>query len=102
MVRATESHRRTQKNTEDRRDKIVWLWPLYAVKWTNAEAALLLETHLNDVPQRQKFSGAAHRRRRGAGHQSESAGPRLSGKAHRRRPLPGLRQYAKPCIQGAA
>jgi hypothetical protein len=32
---------------------------LYAVKYINAEATLLLETHLNDVPQRQKSSGAA-------------------------------------------
>ena len=62
-------------------------------------AHFLLETHMNDLPQRQKFSGAARDRRRGAGHQQESARPRISRKARRREGLPGLRQQTEPVLQ---
>ena len=44
----------------------------FRLRETYAEGDLLLETHLNDLPQRQKFSGAAQDRRRRTGHQQDS------------------------------
>ena len=57
---------------------------------------------MNDLPQRQKFSGAAADRRRRARHQPESAGPGVPREAHRRRPLPRVREHAQPGLQAAA
>jgi hypothetical protein len=72
------------------------------VEYGHAEADLLLETDLNHMPQRQKFSGAAEGRRRGAGYQSGPADAGISREAHRGRSISRFREHQKPGVQAAA
>jgi hypothetical protein len=66
-----------------------------------AEADLLLEADLNHVQERQRSSGRARDRSRGAGHQPDAAVARVSRRARRRGELPRVRQPAQPRVQGA-
>src|SRR5258705_6440244 len=52
------------------------------VEYGDAKGDVFLEAHLNNLPQRQKFSGAAPSGDRGARHQSGAADARLSRETH--------------------
>ncbi len=69
---------------------------------SHGQADLLYEADLNDLQERQKFSGHGRRRRRPDRHQQGTAVARVPREAHRRRALPRLRQHAQPGVQGAA
>ena len=74
----------------------------FLLSYAHGETDFLYETHLNDVQERQKFSGHGRRRRRTARHQQRTAFEGVSREAYRRGALPRLRQHAQPGLQGAA
>ena len=67
-----------------------------------AEADVLHETDVNDLQERQKFSGYGRRRRQRDRHQQGAAVARVPREAHRRGALPRFREHAQPGLQGTA
>ncbi len=66
----------------------------------DAEACVLLQAHLNDLPQRQELPGSARRRLRVQRHQQGASAEGAAREARRRQPLPRLRQPPQPRLEG--
>jgi len=68
--------------------------------YCDAKTDVLHEAHVNDLQERQKFSGRRRRRRHADRHQQGAAIPGVSRKARRSGALSRFREHAQPGLQG--